>query len=579
MSLLIDVDGDYCILTVGPEDKHLELNVIYALQNIPWFERRGDRYFFSWYDIILAKKLFTDLQFDVKVTAAALAKLEDWFRWIRESDSGIRLLVDTLKPFQHRDVLFCRPRSSAWIGHEQGVGKTHSGIAVAFDKLQRNMIDHVVVVCPGGVKKKWARTISKNIPPPFNSVVIVKDQDTEGLWAQKVYWHILTYAKAREEKDVVSSLFARHGNFWSKNLLIGDELHRAQHESRHQKGKGMVKVKQTDAVQQFARWSVGTIALTGQKIHALDRLFTIMESVDPMFFRSWEEFSQRYISYDVMIRGKVLATMKENEISEKMPMIKVSYSRADVYEDLKPIEFEDRIVELSERERKLYKDYVTQGFFEQGTEHVDRRGMVQNSLTIMTAARRFLGCPALINKSWPKESSKMKEMKMLLEGNDQKVVIFSQWAEICDLIVEELGCENCMLYTRNAKDELWRDYLMQDQKKYFVMNTRGKEAIELHGMEDPETKQWRYGASVLIQFDELADPSDNEQVCGRISRYIDNSEIMKKHRATVFRLRCENTCEEHIVDLQEQRLDFARRLAKNQLSYQELRRLMFGEEK
>jgi hypothetical protein len=579
MTLLIDVDRDYCTLTVGSEDSHLEPNVVYALQNIPWFERRGEKYFFSWYDIMLAKANLDTLQFTTMLTQAAHDKLMDWHRYLYESDSGIRLAgTDQLRPFQHRDVLYCRHRPSAWIGHEMGVGKTYSALGASLDKFQRDVIDHVILVCPGGAKRKWAKAVSKNLPAPFNSVVIVEGTDSQQLWMQKASWHILTYAKARTEKDVLAEMFHQYGNLWDKSLLIGDELHRVQNEARYIKGKGRTKVKQTDALQQFARWSVGTIATTGQKITNLEKLFTMMDSIDPRFFRNWSEFSQRYLSYDVFISGRIVGTMKQEELAKKLPMIKNAYAKSDVFPDLDPIEFEDRWIELTDRELKLYRQYVKKGFFEQGTESTDRRGMAQNSLTINTAARRFLDCPALINESWPKQSSKMNELLMLLDGNDQKVAIFSQWKETCQMIVDQLGEDNCYMYVGGAKDDLWMDYLRQSKKKYFVFNTKGKEAIDLHGIRNEETGEWIYGASVLVMFDELADPGDNDQIAGRIHRFIDDEEIMSKWRATVIRLRCMNTVEEHIVKMQEERRDFAEKLAKNQISFQELERLMLGDE-
>jgi hypothetical protein len=579
MTLLIDVDGSHCTLTVGQEDKHLEPNVVYALQNTPWYEKRGELYYFSWYDIMLVKQRLEQLQFQISVTQQAHEKLLDWFRFLSEEDSGIRFISDhQLKNFQHKDVLYCRPRSSAWIGHDMGVGKTYSALGAAYDKFQRGVIDHVLLVAPGGAKKKWAKTISRNLPAPYNSVVVVEGTETEQLWTQKAAWHVLTYAKARTEKDVLKQLFEQFGNLWQRNLLVGDELHRVANEIRYVKGKGRTKVKQTDALQQFARWSVGTIATTGQKISDMSKLYTMMMTIDERFFRSWTEFSQRYLSFDLFIRGKVNGVMREDEIAAKLPMIKNAYSKADVYPDLDPIEFEDRWIELSDREMKLYKQYVKKGFFEQGTEKTDRRGIVQNSLTISTAARRFLDCPALINKSWPKVSSKMKELKMLLDGNDQKVVIFSQWKETCEIVADQLGEDDCYLYVGGAKDDLWVEYLLQNKKKYFVMNTKGKEAIDLHGIEHPKTGEWIDGASVMVMYDELADPGDNDQVHGRIHRYINDEEIMKNWRATVIRLRCLRTCEEHIVKLQEERADFAASLAKNQISFQDLEQLMLGDD-
>jgi hypothetical protein len=579
MTLTIDVDRDYCTLVVGQEDAHLEPNVVYALQNIPWFERREDKYIFAWYDIMLAKTNLERLHFNLALTPEAYDKLMRWHVHLAEDNSGVRFIgQDQLRPFQHRDVLFCRNRASAWIGHDMGVGKTYSALGAALDKFQRGVIDHVILVCPGGAKKKWARAISKNLPAPYNSVVIVEGTETPQLWMHKAAWHILTYAKARTEKDVLAELFGQFGNLWSKGLLIGDELHRVQNEARYIKGKGRTKVKQTDALQQFARWSIGTIATTGQKITNMEKLFTMMDSIDARFFRNWSEFSQRYLSYDVFIPGRVLGVMKAEEIAQKLPMIKNAYTKSDVFPDLDPVEFEDRWIELTDKEMKLYRQYVKQGFFEHGTESTDRRGLFQNSLTINTAARRFLDCPALINEKWPKTSSKMKELMMLLDGNDQKVVIFSQWKETAEMIAKQLGEENCYLYVGGSKDDLWVDYLLQNKKKYFVMNTKGKEAIDLHGIADPKTGEWRYGASVLVMFDELADPGDNDQIAGRIHRFIDNAEIMSKWRATVIRLRCLNTCEEHIVKLQDERRDFAGKLSKNQISFQDLQRLMFGDE-
>lgn len=586
MSLILDVDGEICHLWVPEEEKWREANVPYTLSHIPWFEKHPDGYYiFHWGDVLIARHLFDQLEMDIKLTQAAYDKWVRWHEHENYSDSGVRLAgIDQPREYQHRTILFARHRNGCLIGHEQGVGKSLCGFAIALDKFKLGMIDHVVLVSPASVIEKWAQDISECLPPPYNSITMIEGTDTETKWLTPTRWHLMSYAKAREEADVMYQLVKRGRVYWKKNLLIADELHFARTRFRYVKGGGKKKVKQTAALQLIGRMSEHKVGLTAQKTRACEHLFEMFETIDPEFFHSWDNFSSRYMVYNPAVPG-VVGYQRQDELALKLPMLTLAYKKTDVLPELPPLTLEDRWIHLDQADMDLYKKYVTKGLFDPDTIDSDRRINNQNTLTILTSVKRFLASPRLVNERWKKSSAKLDELRLMLQDNTEKVVIFSQYADVIDLIAEAIGEDKCFKYYKSAKKTMWQDYLLQDEKPYFLMTTKGKVGIDLHGIwehyEDDNgvmQKRWKWGASVLVMFDELTDPSDNDQVHNRINRYVADDVLLSQLRSHIVRLRCKDTYEERLVKTLADRSEFAKRLESGQVTYRELQKLIIGDD-
>lgn len=584
MALILDVDGGYCHLWVPDEEQWREANVPYTLNHIPWFEKHPHGYYiFRWGDVPIVRHLFSQLDMEISLTKAAYDKWVRWHEHLNYAYSGVQLAGSSQpREYQHRTVLFARHRNGCLIGHDQGVGKSLCGFTSALDKFQFKMIDHAILVSPASVIDKWAQDISECLPPPYNSVTMIEGSDTETQWITPTRWHLLSYAKARDEADVLYKLVRQGRVYWKKNLLLADELHFARTRFRYVKGGGKKRVKQTAALQLLGRMSEHRVGLTAQKTRALEHLFEMFETLDPEFFHSWDNFSSRYMVYNPAVPGAV-GYQREDELAMKLPMLVLSYKKQDVLPDLPPLTFEDRWVQLDDREMKLYKKYVSKGLFDPDTMDSDKRISKQNALTILTSVKRFLASPKLVNEKWKKTSAKMTELKYMLQGNEEKVVIFSQYADVVDMITETLGEDKCFKYYKNAKKTMWQDYLLQDDKPYFVMTTKGKVGIDLHGIwehyedESGKTqKRWKWGAGVIVMFDELTDPSDNDQVHNRINRYVPDDDLLSQLRSHVIRLRCKGTYEERLVKILADRTEFAKRLESGQATYRELQKLIMG---
>lgn len=584
MPLILDVSGKYCHLWVTEEEKWREANVPYALGHCPWFEKHPHGYYvFKWIDITLVKSLFDQLQIDIQMTQAAHEKWCRWHEHLHYGNSGVVLAKeDQPREYQHRSILYARHREGCVIAHDQGVGKSLCGYASALDKFQLGQIDHVILVTPASVIDEWARAVSENLPAPYNSVTMISGTESDKLWMRPTYWHVLSYAKAREEAENAVRLVRQGRVYWKKNLLLADELHFARTRYRYIKGGGKKRVQQTQALQTLARISDYRIGLTAQRFRACEHLFEIFETIDPDFFHSWDNFSSRYMVYSAAVMGAV-GYQRQDELAAKLPMAVLAYKKKDVLPDLPPLTFESRWVELDQKELDQYKKFVTTGLFDPETINSDRRISMANALTILTSIKRFLASPRLVNERWKKQSAKMDELKLMLEGNEEKVVIFSQYADVVDLIAEMLGENKCMKYYESADRNMWKKWLLQDEKPYFIMTTKGKVGIDLHGTwdyveKDGKTEKiWRWGASSLIMFDELTDPSDNDQVHNRINRYIADDELLCQLRSHIITLRCKGTYEERLVKTLADRTEFARRLEAGQISYRDLKSLVLGE--
>lgn len=573
MALVLDVHHDDIQIWIEDSDRWREANVQYALHHMPWWENRLSHYVVKWHDLYLIQEKLLALGFELRVTEAFNARWQKFHQHLLNNNSGITLVGQKqLREYQHRAILFLMPRHGAHLKLPPGVGKTLCAVAAGFEKMRNGQHDHAIVLCPAAVKKNWLREISSNLPPPYNSAAVVEDTDTDIIWTRPVRWHIVSFAKAIKELEYLRTIISS----WQKLLLVVDEGHFVSNNKRYVKGRGKQKVQRTETAQQIARWATGTILLTAQKIHKNARWYEMYQTIDPTFFHNEKNFFGRYITVSGGLFPEIIGNLNEDELAKKLPMLTLEYKKEELLPELPPLTFEDRWIELSETERKRYNQLIATGLFEESTRSTDRRGVIANPLTIMMNIRRYLGSPSLINTAWSVGSSKLAELTRILEGNEDKVVIFSQFSDMCKIIVSVLGEENCMLYAENARNDLWHEWLLRDKEKYFVMTAKGATGIDLHGMmiEKYGKQVWKNGAQTLIMFDELLDPGDNEQVHNRIHRYIDDKSIMSKWSAHVITLRCAKTFEEHLYEELENKTAIAEKLMSGQISYSELKSWM-----
>ena len=458
---------------------------------------------------------------------------------------------------QWQDIWFGLNRRSCIVGHDRGVGKTLSGIGIGYAKCIQGTADHVLCVVPSTLLTKWQREIERFVPEPFNTSVIIQGElkERRELWNAPAWFHIVSSGIAYNDRELWKANW-----LWKKNFLVTDEHHRYRNRYRYQKGKrGRQRVKRTEVVETLANKSVGMVALTGHDVHKLENWFEMFAPINKNLFGSHREFGDQFLLYGT-IPGKIVGYKNEDIFSLKMQPLFIRKTKAEVIADLPEKSYEERIIDLSDSERRYYRALRNGEVNLKDNERANKLNFT-NVMVRIGYLQRFLDCPALVSSEWPKVSSKMKELKAILEeaGGSEKIVIFTRWAKMVHRLHNFIGEDKSLILVggMNAQEK-GNEFMRRDDIRYLIMDTAGGEGIDLHGYEDDDGV-WHTGADTLIFVDEHDDSGINGQVEDRIHRDMPE-EYRKKWHASIIWLRVKNSVDMKLAKRIKENVDFARRL-------------------
>jgi superfamily II DNA or RNA helicase len=329
-----------------------------------------------------------------------------------------------LYPYQKEGAVFAAQAGRAIIADDMGLGKTIQAIAAA-EMLSRECgLERVLVVCPASLKSQWAQEIEK-FTSRQSLVIQGLTHQRKALYQQDgAFFKIVNYDVIHRDLDAIED--------WAPELVILDEAQRIKNwQTRTAK-----TVKQIESP--FA------IVLTGTPLeNRLEELHSIVEFVDryrlgPLFaFKAvhevLDEDSNRVVGYRDL-----------NKITETLKPILIRRTKKEVLQQLPP---------------RLDKNFFVPMTEQQWVPHDENREIVarivakwrryhflseEDQLRLRIALQNMrMSCDStyLIDHE-TRHHTKLDELAQLLEEIFEepgaKVVIFSQWVRMNELVAEML---------------------------------------------------------------------------------------------------------------------------------------------
>jgi len=334
-----------------------------------------------------------------------------------------RLLKVPLYAYQKDGALFAAMAGRAIIADEMGLGKTIQAVAAAEILAQDGGVERVLIICPASLKYQWPHEIEK-----FSKrSALVIEGPTHGrrtLYAKEAFFKIVNYDVIHRDLDAIAAL--------RPDMVILDEAQRI----KNWQTRAAKAVKQIEST--FA------LVLTGTPLeNRIEELHSITEFVDrhrlgPLFaFKAAheirEEDSDRVIGYQHL-----------NKINKTLSPILIRRTKKQVLDQLPP---------------RLDKNFFVPMTEQQWVPHDENREIVarlvqkwrryrflndKDQLRLRIALQNMrMVCDStyLIDKT-TKHGAKVDELSQLLEevfeDHDAKVVIFSQWVRMNELVAEML---------------------------------------------------------------------------------------------------------------------------------------------
>jgi len=332
-------------------------------------------------------------------------------------------------------------------------------------------------------------------------------------------WDIKPYLTRRKHRPTVTYNIEVDGNhnFFAGGTLVSNCQAIKTHSSQRSRAVKSVKAK-------------FRMALTGTPMDGrLEELHSVMQFVMPGLFQSKSRFLQKHAVFDYF--GRVIRYKGIDVVRERIRPFFIRRLKQDVLKDLPDKVYENRYIELSPEEQRIYNEIADRSH--EITEDVE-------AMTAVIRCKQFCDYPKLIDVE-VKKSSKFESFREVIDElvilNGHKVVVFSQYAQMNVYLIEMLeGMGLKYLYIWGGTDTKERASM---QAKF---NTDSSIDMMI-GTDAMSTGLNFTAADIVINYDDFWSPSVMDQRADRTHR------IGQKNVVTVVNFVCKDTIEERIRDV------------------------------
>lgn len=427
-------------------------------------------------------------------TSVRLQKINTLFENKNFLDNTVKV---KLFEYQKQGVQALLKAGRTLLADDMGLGKTLQAIAACEILKNEFNVLKVLVICPTSLKYQWKSEINRFCD---SSVKVIEGQFVA---RQAQYLDDSTY-KVVSYNTVVNDV--AYINSMEPDVIILDEAQR-------------IKNWQTKISTQVKKLhSKYAIVLTGTPIeNKLEELYSVMQFVDLYKLGPLYSFLDKYQRKDD--RGKVIGYQHLNDIGRQLENIMVRRTKKEVLTQLPTRMDKNLFVPMTDEQLIMHSDYqanvskLVNKWKQMGyLDESDRQKLLINlNLMRMVCDSTYVAAPNEKNYD-----TKVDELMCILEealtNPDQKVVIFSQWQRMTQLIAKEL-----------TERELQFEYL------HGGIPSKNREQLLINFKENPLSKVFLstdaggvglnlQTASLLINVDIPWNPAVLEQRIARIYR-------------------------------------------------------------
>jgi SNF2 family DNA or RNA helicase len=426
-----------------------------------------------------------------------------------------------LYPYQKEGIEFALFRKTAVIADEMGLGKTIQAIGTAILKKEVFGFSKTLIVCPASLKEQWKSEIEKFTDEKALIVNGMPKERAEQYADKGYFFFIVNYETVmRDHLAINKAIF---------DFIILDEAQRAKnYETQTSSSLKRIEAKHK-------------LIITGTPIeNRLIDIFSIMSILDPDFFGPLWEFSYQHCLFDPDKPNKINGYYNLQHLNKKLEDVLIRREKRKVLSQLPDIRQINIPVKLSPLQADYHASYA------KAMAQIIRKKFLtpydlQRLQLLLNNMRMACDSTYLIDNE-TNESPKLEELKYILfekldiENNAAKIIIFSEWIKVHQLIGKLLRDNNVGFVELNGKipvksrNELIRKFENNDGYKVFLSTEAGGSGLNLQV------------ADTLINFELPWNPAKKNQRTGRIDRI-----GQKSNTLTIYSFITRNSIEEQIA--------------------------------
>ena len=415
----------------------------------------------------------------------------------------------TLRDYQVSGFEFFKTLSDYQFGgilaDEMGLGKTIQTIAFLLSNKDKKSI----VITPTALIYNWKNELEKFAPTLKVGLLHAAKSERE-----KILDNIDNY-------DVILTTYTTYKNDIDKYKNISFDyciIDEAQN------------IKNPDAIITKAIKNVNAkvkFALTGTPIeNNLMELWSIFDFIMPGYLYNKSKFKSIFINNDKNII----------ELKNLIKPFILRRTKKEVITEL-PDKIEQKIIiDLEKEHKRAYKGYVnliTRKIKENNQDNI-------TVFSYLTKLRQLCLSPELMVKNYQGKNSKLDVLiNIINDSSDEKILVFSQFTKVLEVIGKRLNEEN-ISYSyldgkTSAKDrvKLVEEFNTNNNKAFLISLKAGGTGLNLTS------------ANIVVHFDPWWNPAVEDQASDRAHR------IGQKNVVNVIKLIAKGTAEERVINLQE----------------------------
>ena len=428
------------------------------------------------------------------------------------------LLKTELLPYQLDGIAFAAGAGRAILADDMGLGKTIQGIGVA-ELLKREVgIGKVLIVCPASVKAQWLGEV-KRFSDCSCDIVLGGAAQRAKQYAGDTFFTICNY------EQVMRDILSVETVPW--DLIILDEGQRIK--NWETKTSRVIKGLRSP----FA------LVLSGTPLeNRLDDLFSVVEFIDEHRLGPAFHFFHRHREVDE--RGKVLGYKNLSDLRRRLGPMMLRRTRASVLQQLPPRMTEIVRIEPTAEQADLHVEHMRVISSIVRKRHLTEMDLLRLQKALLMC-RMCANSTFLVTKEAPGYSSKLEKLREMFQSfsdeEDRKIVLFSEWTTMLDLVEPHLENGGKKKYVRldgtvpqKKRQMLVNEFRKNPDCRFFLTTNAGATGLNLQA------------ANTVVNVDLPWNPAVLEQRIGRAHR------MGQKRPVQVFVLITEGTIEETLLN-------------------------------
>ena len=450
-----------------------------------------------------------------------LDRIRDHVAKIRRDPASHPLRTELLKkaellPYQLDGIAFAVGAGRAVLADDMGLGKTIQGIGVAELFAREAGIQKVLIICPASLKSQWRNEIHRFCDRDCQ--LIIGNAATRATqYDNDRFFTICNY------EQVLRDILPIERVKW--DLIILDEGQRIK--NWEAKTSSIVKGLRSP----FA------LVLSGTPLeNRLDDLYSVVQFIDDRRLAPAFRFFNRHRVVDE--KGKVLGYKKLADLREQLKPILLRRTRASVMGDLPPRTTEILRIAPTDEQLEMHGSHMRVVSSIVRKKYISEMDLLRLQKALLMC-RMSADSTFLVDKQEPSYSSKLQELEELLDRlfqeEDRKVVLFSEWTTMLNLI-EPILKRHGWRYVRldgsvpqKKRQQLVHEFQNDPECDLFITTNAGSTGLNLQA------------ANTVVNVDLPWNPAVLEQRVGRAHR------MGQKRPVQVFVLVTEETIEENLL--------------------------------